>query len=83
MGSYEEAELLYRHALEGCEKVLGLEHPQTQGILQNFGNMLHKKGDFYGCILLYRSALKGCERRRNFYSVKVAISFGGGLWGSC
>jgi tetratricopeptide (TPR) repeat protein len=62
MGSYEEAELLYRHALEGCEKVLGLEHPQTQGILQNFGNMLHKKGDFYGCILLYRSALKGCEK---------------------
>ena len=42
MGNYEEAEKLYKRAIEGSEKVLGAEHPDTLRIVSNLGVLHHE-----------------------------------------
>ncbi|KAH0563114.1 hypothetical protein GP486_002320 [Trichoglossum hirsutum] len=41
-GKYEEAEAMYRRALEGYEKVLGPEHPSTLSNINNLGSVLRE-----------------------------------------
>ena len=43
-GKYEEAEPLYRRALEISEKALGPEHPQTTQILKSYSAFLRERG---------------------------------------
>lgn len=45
-GSYEEAELMHRRALEAREKVLGRQHPDTLTSLKNLGLVLLKQGKY-------------------------------------
>ena len=54
---------LYRRALEGHERQLGSEHPETLFSVNNLAHLLHIKGDLVGAELLYRRALEGFERR--------------------
>ena len=56
------AEVLYRWALEGREKALGAEHPNTLRSASNLGNLLHQKGDYEGAEPLLRRALEGREK---------------------
>jgi nephrocystin-3 len=55
-------EELYRRALESREKVLGAEHPDTLGSVNNLGGLLHDKGDYEGAEALCRRALNGREK---------------------
>ncbi|OJJ82683.1 tetratricopeptide repeat protein, partial [Aspergillus glaucus CBS 516.65] len=43
-GKYEEAEAMYRRDLEGSEKVLGPEHPDTRQSVNNLGSVLESQG---------------------------------------
>ena len=38
-GKMVEAEAMYKQALEGCEKALGLEHRLTLAIVNNLGRL--------------------------------------------
>ena len=55
-------ETLYRQALEGREKALRAEHPDTLGSVNNLGNLLLEKGDYDGAEALFRRALEGREK---------------------
>jgi len=59
---YERAETLYRRAMEGREKALGAEHPDTLMSVNNLGILLSDKGDYAGAEALYRRALDGYEK---------------------
>jgi nephrocystin-3 len=62
-GSYGAfTEKLYRGALEGKERELGPDHPETLTSVQTLGNLLSDKGDYEGAGKLYRRALEGRER---------------------
>ena len=41
---YEQAEPLYRRALAIYEKALGLQHPDTQQVRQNYASLLRAIG---------------------------------------
>ena len=47
-GKLEEAELLHRRALEGQERVLRVNHPDTLYTRGNLGSLLMKRGDESG-----------------------------------
>jgi nephrocystin-3 len=53
---------LYRRALESSERVLGKEHPQTLGIVNNLALCLCALGDAAGALPLCRRALESSER---------------------
>ena len=59
---WSAAEALYRRALEGREKALGAEHPDTLMSVNNLGGLLSDKGDYEGAEALYRRALEGNEK---------------------
>ena len=61
-GDYDGAEALKRRALEGYEKALGAEHPDTLGSVNNLGTLLYYNGDYDGAEALYRRALEGYEK---------------------
>ena len=56
------AELLYRRALEGREKALGAEHPDTLTSVSNLGLLLDDKGQYEEAEELSRRALEGREK---------------------
>jgi tetratricopeptide (TPR) repeat protein len=56
------AEPLCRRALEGNERVLGPEHPNTLSSVNNLAGLLDSKGDYAGAEPLYRRALEAKER---------------------
>lgn len=43
-GKYEEAEAMYRQAVEHFGKVLGLQHPNTLISIENFSALLERRG---------------------------------------
>ena len=43
-GRYEQAEPLYRQALDIFEKVLGKDHPSTVTVRENYQLLLEEKG---------------------------------------
>jgi tetratricopeptide (TPR) repeat protein len=59
---YEGAEALFRRALEGRQKALGVKHPDTLSSMENLGNFLKLKLDYEGAEALYRRALEGWEK---------------------
>jgi tetratricopeptide (TPR) repeat protein len=62
-GSYGGlTEKLYRRALEGEEKALGPDHPDTLETVNNLGDLLREKGDSEGAEELFRRALEGQEK---------------------
>ena len=58
-GLYTPAEALLRRALEASERVLGPEHPNTLGSVNNLAGLLYNKGDYAGAQPLYERALEG------------------------
>jgi tetratricopeptide (TPR) repeat protein len=54
---YAGAEPLYRRALGIREKVLGPDHRDTGGSMNNLACLLHSKGDYEAAERLYRNAL--------------------------
>jgi tetratricopeptide (TPR) repeat protein len=45
-GKYEQAEAMYRRALEAREKVLGRKHPHTLISVSSLGNVLFSQGKY-------------------------------------
>ena len=58
-GKFDEAEPLYREALEVSRETLGSRHPDTLGSINTLGLLLKDKGDFVAAELLHREALEG------------------------
>ena len=50
---------MYERALEASERVLGPEHPDTLGKVNNLAGLLFRKGDYAGAQPLFEHALKG------------------------
>jgi nephrocystin-3 len=63
-GCYPEAVPLFRRAIEGRERVLGKDHPDTLTSVNNLAVLLHYKGDYAAAETLYRRAIEGNERVR-------------------
>ncbi|KAI4152241.1 MAG: hypothetical protein LQ340_003034 [Diploschistes diacapsis] len=61
-GKYEEAEAMYRRALEAREKVLGPEHPDTLTSANNLGSVLESQGKYEKAEAMYRRDLLGSEK---------------------
>ncbi|KAJ6003887.1 hypothetical protein N7540_013169 [Penicillium herquei] len=60
-GAYEEAEVMYRRALEAREKVHGREHPNTLSCVNNLGNVISSQGKYEEAEVMYRRALQAQE----------------------
>jgi hypothetical protein len=45
-GRYEEVELMNRQALEGYEKELGVNHPDTLTSVSNLASVLERQGRY-------------------------------------
>ncbi|KAM6516645.1 hypothetical protein FALCPG4_014823 [Fusarium falciforme] len=61
-GRYEEAEQMHRRALDGCEKVLGREHPDTLTSVSNLASVLQSQGKYAEAELMNRRVLEGSEK---------------------
>jgi tetratricopeptide (TPR) repeat protein len=61
-GLYPAAEPLLRRAHEVCERVLGPEHPDTLGSVNNLAHLLVIRGDYAGAQPLYERVLEARER---------------------
>ncbi len=61
-GSYRKGSEAARRALEARERVLGAEHPDTLGSVNNLAGMLESQGDYAAAEPLYRRALEAWER---------------------
>ena len=59
---FAEKRTLYRRALEGSERVLGKEDPQTLTCLNNLAGCMRALGDAAGALPLYRRVLESRER---------------------
>jgi hypothetical protein len=53
---------LYHRALESSERVLGNDHPDTFGPVNNLAACLGRLGDEAAALPLFRRALESCER---------------------
>ena len=42
-GSYDKAEVMNQRALDGCNKVLGKEHPDTMTSVHSSARLLHRQ----------------------------------------
>jgi len=51
-----------RRALEGCERVLGVDHQGTLGSVYCLGGLLQEQGKLEEAEVLYRRAVEGFER---------------------
>jgi tetratricopeptide (TPR) repeat protein len=61
-GEYAAAEEISRDALDGREKVLGPEHPDTLTSVNNLGSVLERQGKYEEAEAMHRRALKGREK---------------------
>lgn len=61
-GAYEEAEVMYRRALEAQEKVLGRGHPNTLTSVSRLGLVLSYQGNYEEAGAMHRRALERCEK---------------------
>ena len=62
-GKLEEAETLSRRALEGRERVLGVNHPDTLILVGNLGSLLEAQGKLEEAEMLKRRNLRGARAR--------------------
>lgn len=58
LARYEEAEAMHRRVLEGGEKVLGSEHPNTLISVNDLGSVLGTQGKYEEAKAMYRRALE-------------------------
>ena len=61
-GQYREAEPLWKSVLTFCEQVLGPEHPDTLGTVNNLALLYWGQGKYEQAELLYQRALEAKER---------------------
>ena len=61
-GKYEAAEEMNRRALEGREKVLGVEHPETLTSVSNLASVLQYQQRYNDGSILYLRALAGFSK---------------------
>ncbi|KAL1992613.1 hypothetical protein VTN49DRAFT_4645 [Thermomyces lanuginosus] len=61
LGQYREAEIMHTRALDGQEKMLGPDHPDTLHSVSNLGNTFCIQGQYEKAEELHRRALKGRE----------------------
>jgi tetratricopeptide (TPR) repeat protein len=62
-GKYAEAETLNRRALEGSEKELGLQHPDTLSSIYCLAYLLHKMKRHQEASQLYQTACDGFKKK--------------------
>ncbi|KAL1989597.1 hypothetical protein VTN49DRAFT_6794 [Thermomyces lanuginosus] len=62
LGQYREAETMHRQALEGREKVLGSDHPETLDSVNNLGVALKKQGQYGKAKEMLHQALEGRQK---------------------
>ncbi|KAL1997361.1 hypothetical protein VTN49DRAFT_3963 [Thermomyces lanuginosus] len=63
LGQYREAETMHLWALQGREKFLGPDHPDTLAILDSLGIVLERQGQYERAETMFRRVL---ERRAKF-----------------
>ena len=61
-GRLEEAEAIYRRALDGKEKALGPDHTSTLETVDNLGVLYRDQGRLMEAEAMYRRALEGYEK---------------------
>ncbi|MCA9086975.1 MAG: tetratricopeptide repeat protein, partial [Planctomycetaceae bacterium] len=61
-GLYSTAEPLLERALEASERLLGPEHPDTLGSMNNLAELLTCTGDYVNAEPLFRRTLEASER---------------------
>ncbi|KAI4193680.1 MAG: hypothetical protein LQ350_008211 [Teloschistes chrysophthalmus] len=61
-GSYDNAEQMNRRALDGYEKVLGKEHPETLTSVSNLASVLQDQGKYEEAERMNRRALDGYKK---------------------
>jgi tetratricopeptide (TPR) repeat protein len=61
-GKYEAAEEMNRRALEGQEKVMGMEHPHTLISVYCLAYLLQAKGQYDDASVLYQRAIAGLQK---------------------
>eukprot|EP00808_Paulinella_micropora_P008031 g47259.t1 len=74
-GKLAVAEPLYRTALQGQEKTLGPEHPDTLTSVNNLGFLLYHQSKLAEAEPLYRRALEGQEKTLGAEHPDTLISF--------
>ena len=62
LGRVGEAEPLYREALVGRKRILGKDHPETLGSINNLAALLYEQGKYDQAEPLYREAVAGYKR---------------------
>ena len=65
-GKYDAAEKMHRRALEGREKILGFEDPDTLNSVNNLAIVLEKQGKYKEAKEMHRRALEGREKILGF-----------------
>jgi Tfp pilus assembly protein PilF len=53
---------MHRQALQGCEKALGPEHPDTLISISNLGSVLAQQGKYEEAEAMHRRDLAGSEK---------------------
>jgi tetratricopeptide (TPR) repeat protein len=61
-GKYEQAEEMNRRALEGYEKALGKEHPDTLTCVYCLAYLLHQRDKYKDALILYQRAYTGYQQ---------------------
>ena len=61
-GKYEAAEEMNRRALEGYEKVLGVEHPDTLTSVSDLASVFQRQGKYEAAEEMNRRALEGYKK---------------------
>jgi tetratricopeptide (TPR) repeat protein len=61
-GEYGKALEWYRRALDGREKTLGKDHPDTLETVHNMASVFDGKGEYGKALEWYRRALDGREK---------------------
>jgi tetratricopeptide (TPR) repeat protein len=62
MGRYDEAEPLYKQALELRKRLLGENHPSTASSYNNLASLYNAMGRYEEAEPLYEQALAICQR---------------------
>jgi tetratricopeptide (TPR) repeat protein len=74
LGEYEEAEPLYKRALEIREKTLGEEHTNTVGSLNNLAGLYYAQGRYSDAEALLHRALKILDRTKGAHHLETAVA---------
>ena len=81
-GDYEEAEALHRHAVEGLEKALGLEHQDTLNSMFSLAQLLILTGGREEAQDLIRRYYMGAEKNlgRMHWLAETMVDLALWLW---